>query len=796
MYLEEVKSTYQELLKKYLFEGREEEALYGAYKLGRECFEAKIGIEDMMNLHTQCLDDILKDLPPSKVHDIVLRSSNLLIEFSIRFGLVCQNYFELLQQTDERIRNAFYQAGEALTAGLDIQKLLSVILEIVKNLSEAAGCAIMLQEEDRTVIKASEGLDAENEFFKDLLLKVIKEGTVSSIDDLGEKKSGMMLKDGREIRSALALPLNFKGKTIGALGIYFINPHHYEEKEINLLTSFAYQGAAAIDNAHLFSELQRHDKTLETLYAIDRAISETLDLDTIFQKSLSKAMEVTETEAGGIYLLEEDGETLSLKAKIGVSTELAAALEKIRVGQGVSGTAVSSGKPVTLDITRYPSPELLSPLVNEGIVSLVGVPLAAKGKVLGAMTLANRRSRYFSSDDLDLLASIGSQIGVAIQNATLFGELEKHHRVLGALYAIENVVSRSLDLEEIFKVALSKVLEVTDTETGTLYSFDGEVLRLEAHQGLSSEFIERAGVRKMGEGIPGIAAQKKKAITMEVSQFPSPLLLPYVTKEGLVSFIGTPLLSKGKVVGALALGKKKKLAFTQDDLELLFSIGNVIGIAVENAKLYKEVKDKAEHISTMYGIARAIKSSLEIGEIFDAMVLGMRNILHFDRTCVCLIVNDMVEVFALAEDVEIPELGRGTRIPREKSSTGFVLDRKAGLIRSVEGTPFYEDAILFKKGIRTTIQVPLVSKGEMIGVFSLESRRHDAYIKSELDLAQAIADQIATSIENSRLYQDLKKANFELEKKLTELEEFHTLAVGRELRMIELKERIQNLEGK
>ncbi|MCZ7362120.1 MAG: hypothetical protein O8C58_02090, partial [Candidatus Methanoperedens sp.] len=154
---EELKSTYPELLRKYLFEGKEEEALYGAYKLGKECFEAKIGIEDIMNLHTQSLEDILKTLPPSRVHDIVLKSSNLLIEFSIRFGLVCQNYFEILQQTDEKIRKAFFKAGEALTAGLDIQKMLSVILDFVKDLIEAAGCAVMLLEDDRMIIKVSEG---------------------------------------------------------------------------------------------------------------------------------------------------------------------------------------------------------------------------------------------------------------------------------------------------------------------------------------------------------------------------------------------------------------------------------------------------------------------------------------------------------------------------------------------------------------------------------------------------------------------------------------------------------------
>jgi len=597
---EELKSIYPELLKKYLFEGKEEEALYGAYKLGKECFEAKIGIEDIMNIHTQSLESILRAVPPSKIHEVVLKSSNLLIEFSIRFGLVCQNYFEMLQQTDERIRTAFYQAGEALTAGLDIQRMLSVILDTIKNLMEVAGCAIMLLEEDIPVIKASESLDAENEFFKDFLFKIIKEGKMDFVYDLREKNPPMILKDGREIRSVLAIPLNLKGKTRGVLGICLTHPHHYGEKEINLLTSFAYQAASAIDNAHLFKELQHHDKTIDALYAIDRVVSHTLDLENILRGALTKAMEVTETDTGGIYLLEENGKTLSLKAHVGLSPELVNAFSKIGVGQGVSGMAVSSGKPVALDIANYPSPELLAPLIKEGIISIASAPLIAKGKVVGAISLSYKSRRTFSKDDLDLLASIGSQIGVAIQNATLFSDLERHHKMLETLYSIESVVSRSLDLEEIFDVALSKTLDVTDTEAGTLYSLDGEILRLKAIKGLSSEFEEKALIRKIGDGIPGISAQLKKAITMDISQFPSPLLLPYVRKEGLVSFIGTPLLSKGNVVGAMALGTKKKRIFTQDDLDLLLSIGNVIGIAVENASLYGASKENLQKLQKAY----------------------------------------------------------------------------------------------------------------------------------------------------------------------------------------------------
>jgi signal transduction histidine kinase len=490
-----------------------------------------------------------------------------------------------------------------------MDEMLRGTLETVLQIMGADGGGIYLIEEDGDLL-----LKVHKRFSHKFVeaLKIIKPGIgVSGLAVELRKPVGIdipqyptpdlipLLQD-EGVKSLASTPIIFKGKILGTISIHFCRSHNFSQEEMDIFASIGNELGVVIENVHLFSELQRHDKTLETLYSIDRVVSQTLDLDTIFRDALSKALEVTEIEAGGVYLLEEDGETLSLKNFKGVSPELANAFSKTKVGQGVSGMAVESGKPVTLDVEKYPRPELIPLLVKDGIFSLISTPLIAKGKAFGAMTFVNRRHRSFSHDDLDLLASIGSQIGVAVENARLFSELERHHEMLKALYAIESVVSRSLNLEEIFNVALSKVLEVTDTETGTLYSFDGEVLRLEAFKGLSSEFIEKAIIRKMGEGIPGIAAQLKKAITMDISQFPSSNLLSYVKKEGLVSFIGTPLLSKGKVVGALALGRKKKLAFTQGDLDLLFSIGNAIGVAAENARLYKESKESLQKLQKAY----------------------------------------------------------------------------------------------------------------------------------------------------------------------------------------------------
>ncbi len=506
--------------------------------------------------------------------------------------------------------SALYAVAKTVSQPLDIDEMLNRTLENVVQIMDADGGGINLTERNGTILhlKVHRGL---SQRFVDAVRTIKSDFGVSgrafemrkpiAIDISGypDKSLIPMLRD-EGIVFIASTPIIFKDRMLGTINIHYMSPHTLSQNELDLFASIGNELGVAVENLHLFSQLHRHGETLEALYAIDRVISQTLDIEIIFRDALSKTLEVTKTEAGGIYVLDEDTETLTLRNHLGISAQLAQVFSTIKVGTGVSGMAVVSEKPVVMDVQNYPDPDQLSLLVKDGIASIISTPLVAKGKPVGALTIVNRRQRSFSKEDLDLLASIGSQIGGAVENAMLFGELERHHRILNTLYSIESMVSRSLNLEEIFNTGLSKALEVTGTEAGTLYSADGEILRLEACEGLCPEFKKMAVIRNMGDGIPGIAAQLKKAITLDISEFPSPPLLPYMTKEGLVSFIGTPLLSKGKVVGALALGTKKKRIFTQDDLDLLFSIGNVIGIAVENAQLYSESKKNLEKLQKAY----------------------------------------------------------------------------------------------------------------------------------------------------------------------------------------------------
>ncbi|MCX9024913.1 MAG: GAF domain-containing protein [Candidatus Methanoperedens sp.] len=357
-----------------------------------------------------------------------------------------------------------------------------------------------------------------------------------------------------------------------------------------------------LELATLYEELKYHDETLETLYEIDRVVSQSLELDELLRESITKTIQVTSADAGWIYLLQEDGETLNLQTYIGISPELAEAASKLKVGQAVSGMAVKSGKPVTMDIENYPYPQLLTLMEKDGIKSLVGIPLIAKGKVGGAMVLSNRKHRIFKKEDIALLSSIGSQVGVAVENARLYSELKRHDETLETLFEIDRVVSQSLDLDEIFREALAKTIQVTSSDAGAIYTLeeDGKMLKLKTSSGLSMDFAGAVSEIKVGSGVAGGTIVAKKPIVTDVDHYPGSELLPYLQKEGLVALVGVPLMAKGRVVGALNLGNRSMRKFSNEDLEVLASIGGQIGVAIENARLYQEAKSSYEKLQAAY----------------------------------------------------------------------------------------------------------------------------------------------------------------------------------------------------
>lgn len=344
---------------------------------------------------------------------------------------------------------ALIKTNQSISTGLDLNNVLATAVREAVKIVNVSYCSIILVDEGKdygTVTSEYSPLfHLEPSLGEHVNLK-----DCPTLDEAFQGKQYVLIEDTAKAelspkeketvnrlntRSILVMPLVLGEKNLGIMQLSSIGEiKNFSEEEINICQTIANQVAIAIENAHLFTHLKRHDQTLETLFEIDRVVSQSLDLDELLREAIAKTVQVTSSDAGWIYLPGEDGKTLNLKTYIGISKELAQHASRLEAGRGVSGIAVKTGMPVTMDIENYPDLELQQLLEKDGVMSLAGMPLLAKGKVLGAIIISSRKHRVFGKEEIDVLASIGNQIGVAVENARLYRESRISYEKLQKAY--------------------------------------------------------------------------------------------------------------------------------------------------------------------------------------------------------------------------------------------------------------------------------------------------------------------------------------------------------------------------
>jgi len=174
-------------------------------------------------------------------------------------------------------------------------------------------------------------------------------------------------------------------------------------------------------------QLLHRANQLATLDAVATSVSRSLNLGEVLNEALDKVLEVTGLESGAIYLWDRASRELQLTVHRGLSEEFVRQVSRMRLGEGVTGRAAMSGEPIVVD-EYVKDRRALPAAMQENLRAMVSMPLKSKDKVLGVMNIASRRKRRFAPWEVQLLTSIGNQIGVAIENAQLFDEIRESGR--------------------------------------------------------------------------------------------------------------------------------------------------------------------------------------------------------------------------------------------------------------------------------------------------------------------------------------------------------------------------------
>jgi signal transduction histidine kinase len=237
-------------------------------------------------------------------------------------------------------------------------------------------------------------------------------------------------------RTLVSVPLLKDEEPIGTITIYRQEVRPFTEKQIELVTSFAAQAVIAIENVRLLNELRdrttelvRSVEELRALGEVSQAVNSTLEVETVLQTIVSKAVQLSRTDAGAIYVFDEANQ----QATYGMDAALIDAIrhQRLDLGEHVVGRAARTRAPAQEpDLHEDPAQPVQSLIVRAGFRALLVVPLLSPDGIVGALVVRRRTPGEFPGTTIDLLQTFAAQSVVAIQNARLFAEIEEKGRQL------------------------------------------------------------------------------------------------------------------------------------------------------------------------------------------------------------------------------------------------------------------------------------------------------------------------------------------------------------------------------
>jgi GAF domain-containing protein len=336
----------------------------------------------------------------------------------------------------------------------DIQSVLDSVAESAGRLCEASDTQVYRLDADELRLVAHYGAiptGTVGEFTVPVIPGVVSGRTVLErrivhLADLqleeNEFPVGSQLARRFGYRASLSVPLMREGRPLGAIHLRRTEARLFTERQIALLQTFADQAAIAIENVRLFTDLQtrtqeltRSVDKLTALGEVGRAVSSTLDLDTVLSTIVSRAIQLSGTDGGSVYEYDEATEEFSLRA----SRDLPEAyVEQVRdarprKGEGAVGRVAQTREPVQIadisDPAAYES-RVRRTLLQIGLRALLAVPLIAEDQLVGALIVMRKRTGTFAAEEVALLQTFATQSALAIQNARLFREIEDKSRQL------------------------------------------------------------------------------------------------------------------------------------------------------------------------------------------------------------------------------------------------------------------------------------------------------------------------------------------------------------------------------
>jgi len=665
----------------------------------------------------------------------------------------------------------------------DVRPVFDIISERALKLCDAEVSVVARLEGDLIRLGAYRGVASEGRSVMErvfpmrpdvntITARTIRERRIVEVEDVLED----VHYDGREaatsghFRGGLGVPMVREGNVIGSIFVARRTPGRFSQARIELLKTFADQGAIAIENVRLFNETKDALEQQTAISEILRVIpSSPSDVQPVLDTIAGAAKRLCGATAGLVFRF--DGELIHLAATTNPGPADADGWRRAFPRPPSPDTAttravLTSSIVMIPDVLEDREYRIGTVAANTGFRSALSVPLIHDGRCIGAVGVGRATPGAFDESEISLLQTFADQAVIAIENVRLFNETKEALERQTATAEILKVISGSpTNLQPVFDCIAQRAAALSSAKYVYVTTFDGRLIQMGAAHGPGAD-----AHRKHYPMQPSMGTLAGRVVLTQRSVAISDMLADptYEQKESVATIgfrcgLGVPMIREGQVVGCIVAAREETGAFPDKVVELLKTFADQAVIAIENARLFNETKEALDQQTAIAQILRVISGSpTDVKPVLDAIAERAARLCDASAASMYLIEGDALRHLAskgpspdAVTHVETLPIDRATMTGRA------VLERRTihvpDLLEVGDEYPRSRE-IGQRQGHRTVVVIPLLRDGNPFGAILLRRNDVRAFSDREIALLRTFGDQAAIALENVRLFNETKEA--------------------------------------
>jgi GAF domain-containing protein len=654
--------------------------------------------------------------------------------------------FKELQERNAELREALeHQTATAEVLGIisrsptDVQPVLDAIVESAARVCGIDDVGLRLREGNAMVSRAHFGpmpivypevsTDSPN-------VRWMREHGTLHIPDVGAVQN-----DFPEIASAgwrtwLAVPLRQQGEQIGSLNARRTEVRPFTPTQIKLLETFADQAVIAIENVRLFQELKESlEQQTATSEILGVIASSPTDIQPVLDVVVENASRLCDANDAIIYRIESDhAQPVAHNGPVPALQNYYRPLSRgLPVGRAIIDRQTIHIHDVAAEIeTEFPDARALQR--DSGTRTMLITPLMREDIPIGAISIRRTEVRPFAEKHISLLKTFAHQAVIAIENVRLFKEIQERNAELRealdhqtATSEVLGIISRSpTDVQPVLDAIVESAARVCGIDDLGLRLREGNVFVSRAHFGPLTVPADREEVSIDDPRFRWVAEHG----TLNIPDARAQNDFPWLGRvSGARTFLLIPLRHQGEVVGTLGARRTEVRPFTPAQIKLLETFANQAVIALENVRLFQELKESLEQQTATSEILGVIASSpTDIQPVLDVVAENAARLCEATDASIYRVEGDVMRHVATRGIVSAAlEIGEARPLSRGSVSGRAIVDCQPVHVHDMlaDGAKEYPDvwSAIQREGIRTVLAVPLLREGVPIGGIAIRRGR-------------------------------------------------------------------------